>query len=79
MSAHSDLDQTAGGDTLSIRWLRAARCAAGNCVEIGLVRASDVVLIRDSKDVEAGAIECTLNEFRALMAAIKAGTFDRPR
>jgi Domain of unknown function (DUF397) len=61
-----------------IRWVRASLCADGNCVEIGTTDSGDVVLIRDSKRVDVDPIRCTPIQFRALVAEIRAGTFDLP-
>jgi hypothetical protein len=72
-------DATHSADTQAssiLHWRRAAICADGNCVEIGTSGVSDIVWIRDSKNVDAGTISCTADQFRAFVSAIKAGTFD---
>jgi hypothetical protein len=79
MSDHRDAIQPANGPDPSIKWQQASQCADGSCVQIGQLGGRDIVLIRDSKDVDGGTISCTTTEFRALVAEIKAGTFDLPR
>ena len=55
-------------------WRRSSSCAAGECVEVA---AQDgMVLLRDSKNPQAGVHRYSVDEFQAFVRGCRAGEFD---
>jgi hypothetical protein len=57
-----------------VQWRRSTFCANSTCVEIALI--DGAVALRDSKNVGAGVLTYTPEEFRAFVDGVKAGQFD---
>jgi hypothetical protein len=49
---------------------------SGNCVEVAL--SSELIVVRDSKDPNAGALRFDHGEWDAFIMGVKAGEFDAP-
>jgi hypothetical protein len=59
-------------ETLSLNWRKASRSATtGECVEVAA--APGYVAIRDSKNPDGAILDCSADNFRALLAAVKNG------
>jgi hypothetical protein len=55
---------------------KSSRCASTACVEVDLT--GTTVLARHSKNPDGSVLEFTPDEWRAFIAAAKAGEFDLP-
>ncbi|AEV87168.1 hypothetical protein ACWT_6154 [Actinoplanes sp. SE50] len=55
-------------------WQRSSRCATSTCVEVAAV--DDQILIRDSKNPDADALQVSRADFAGFLAAVRAGDFD---
>lgn len=53
------------------RWVTASRCNNGNCVQIG--HDGDVILVRDSKNVDGNVLCFAVGAWWSFIAAIKTG------
>ncbi|SDG51263.1 protein of unknown function [Pseudonocardia oroxyli] len=60
---------------LKSEFVRSSYCSAGACVEVA-VSESGQVLVRDNKDLAAGALSFTAEEWRAFVSGVKNGEFD---
>jgi hypothetical protein len=61
---------------LPLRWRKSSYSGGeggSDCVEVAGIR--DVVAVRDSKNVEDGALTFTRSDWRAFVARVKAGSF----
>jgi hypothetical protein len=58
-----------------IEWHKSSRCDTANCIEIGYV--GDSVAVRDSKDPDGPSLRFSLDEWRAFVAGIRNGEFNR--
>jgi hypothetical protein len=54
-------------------WVRSTACSGGNCVEVAKV--ADGVLVRDSKNPEAGRLSFTVDEWSAFLHGAANGEF----
>jgi hypothetical protein len=54
-------------------WRRSSYCGTSTCVEV--VRLGDAILVRDSKNPEAGTLAFTEDEWRAFEAGVRNGEF----
>lgn len=77
---------------VQIMWTTAAGCDASTCVEVGIWKASeaceagscievcgdvhDQVLVRDSKNPDAGYLTFTRDEWLAFLAGVRNNEFD---
>jgi Domain of unknown function (DUF397) len=52
-------------------------CAGGSCVEVAFP-ASGGVLVRDSKQPDAGVLGFSDPEWRSFLASVQSGKFDLP-
>jgi Domain of unknown function (DUF397) len=61
----------------TVTWRRSSACtgADSTCVEVAV--GTDVVAVRDSKDAGGPALRFTAAEWRAFLAGVRAGEFDR--
>ena len=67
---------SAPGDTPA-PWHKSTRSGgSGDCVEVA--RPAGVVLVRDSKDPDGPVLRFGLPAWRDFVAAVRAGSFDRP-
>jgi hypothetical protein len=55
-------------------WRKSSRCVGGDCVEV-LMR-HDGVSVRDSKDIGAGMLQLTGDEWTSFVDDLRAGRFD---
>jgi hypothetical protein len=59
------------------RWKKSSRSASnGQCVEVAAE--AELVAMRDSKDIDGTVLAFDAPTWRAFVADIKVGTFDRP-
>jgi hypothetical protein len=66
-----------GSTAAGIAWRKSSRsAAAGHCVEVATE--SDVVLVRDSKDVTGPVLRFGAPQWNAFVSAVRSGRFDRP-
>ena len=65
--------ETTRPDGAGISW-RSARCGPSGCLEVA--RIGDSVGVRDSKEPDGPVLRYHAAEFRAFVAAVKAGEFD---
>jgi uncharacterized protein DUF397 len=56
-------------------WRRSSFCASGECIEVA-AGADGSILVRDSKDPEAGSLRYSPDEFGAFVRGVVAGEFD---
>jgi hypothetical protein len=61
--------------TAALHWRRSTRCGSGSCVEVA--RLGDAILVRDSKNPEAGTLAFTEDEWAEFLNRIQAGHFDQ--
>lgn len=54
-----------------LRWRRSSRCTGGDCLEVLI--AGDGVSVRDSKDLAAGTLRFSRDEWEEFVASIRAG------
>lgn len=80
------------GTCVQVQWATAIACDTEACVEVGIWKASeaceagscvevcgdehDQILVRDSKNPEAGHLSFTKDEWLAFLAGAKTGEFD---
>jgi hypothetical protein len=63
--------------TAPYRWKKSSRSASnGQCVEVAA--GEELVAVRDSKDTAGAVLSFDAATWRAFVADIKIGTFDRP-
>jgi hypothetical protein len=65
--------ETTRRDGAGTTWRR-ARCGGSGCVEVARIR--NTVGVRDSKHPDGPVLRYSPEEFRAFVAAVKAGDFD---
>ena len=61
-------------------WRKSSHSAnGGNCVEVAVAAspAGDVIAVRDSKDRSGPVLMFTASEWRAFLAGVRSGEFDR--
>jgi hypothetical protein len=55
-------------------WRKAGRCAGGECIEVA--QRDGAIMLRDSMQPRGTVLRCAAEEWRSLVADIKAGSFD---
>ncbi|MFE0024485.1 DUF397 domain-containing protein [Amycolatopsis sp. NPDC059021] len=55
-------------------WRISSRCQGGGCVEVDIT--SDVVLVRDSKEVNSPVLSFTQEEWNDFLEGVQNGEFD---
>ena len=63
-----------GRKPLGGTWQRSSRCVSAGCLEAR--RVGDLVHLRNSRHPDHARVLCDLDEWRAFVAAVKAGEFD---
>jgi hypothetical protein len=66
----------AGSPSRGIRWRKSSLSQASDCVEVAFVQ-RDQVLVRNSKDREGPLLRFTPAEWKAFVAGVRGGEFDR--
>jgi hypothetical protein len=56
-------------------WRKSSRCVGGDCVEVSF--GQDEVALRDSKNIDAGILRLSGDDWAAFIDDIRAGRFDR--
>ncbi|GAA4563252.1 DUF397 domain-containing protein [Planotetraspora kaengkrachanensis] len=62
--------------TLGPDWTTASRCGSSNCVEVAAF-AQGTISMRDNKQKNSPVLEFSREEWRAFIAAVKTGDFER--
>ncbi|GIM91009.1 DUF397 domain-containing protein [Paractinoplanes toevensis] len=60
--------------SVEIHWARSSYCANNSCLEVA--RAGDGILVRDSKNPDAGPLAVTGVAWTSFVRGVKAGEFD---
>lgn len=60
--------------TETSQWRKSSRCGTSTCVEVA--QHGDAILIRDSKNPDAGTLAVTRDEWDAFVAGVIAGEFE---
>ncbi len=69
----SSLHDGAGEAAPALAWRRSSFCASGECVEVAV--RDGMVLVRDSKSPQSGALAYSADEFRSFVRGVIAGEF----
>lgn len=59
------------GRRSAARWQRSSQCYAGNCVEVRADDDNGVILLRDSKHPDRGAVALAFSEWSAFMDLVR--------